>query len=91
MIRPGDGNYLLSNQAHKALKHTLDRVLSAPPLPSAPTPRPPVLDPQMDLTTLSVNNNLFADFAQEDGFDFLNWIDSMEWDKGPWMSTINQM
>jgi hypothetical protein len=89
MIRPGDGNYILCNQAHKALKHTLDRVLSPPPMPSFQPAAPPPEDSQDASAGVPMSSNLFSDFPQEDGFDFLNWIDTMDWDKGPWMNTIN--
>jgi hypothetical protein len=91
IIRPGEANYVLSDRARKALKHTLDRVLSPPPMPSVQPADPPVLDSQDVPGLLPVNSNLFADFPLEDGFDFLNWIDTMDWDKGPWMTSINQM
>jgi hypothetical protein len=60
-------------------------------MPSVQPADPPVLDSQDVPGLLPVNSNLFADFPQEDGFDFLNWIDTMDWDKGPWMTSINQM
>jgi len=89
LIRPGDGNYHLSDRARKALKHTLDRVLASPPAPAIPPASSSVISAQDTSAMLPMSNHLFADFPQEDGFDFLNWIDTMDWDKGPWMTANN--
>ena len=89
MIRPGDGNYQLSDKARQALKHTLDRVLAPSPAPATPQASLLAAPAQDMASTLPVNGSVFSDFPQEDGFDFLNWIDTMDWDKGPWMTSVN--
>ncbi|KAK5003227.1 hypothetical protein LTR16_006604 [Cryomyces antarcticus] len=76
-LGPGEGNYAACEQGRRALKRILDKILSPNPVPamaSAVTDQAPVADLSMYLN------------AGNDA-DFLQWLENMEWDKGPLLNT----
>ena len=77
-VGPGDGNYSICNQGRRALKRALDQILSpnVVPVSTAATGDHPSMFDQTDLY-----------FPTGNDADFLQWLDTVEWDKTNFMSS----
>jgi hypothetical protein len=76
-IQPGEGNYDICQQARKAIKHILDRVLSSEPGPSLPSA-------QESSATDWLGGNSGLGMIPDDGTDFMKWLDNLDWGQEPW-------
>lgn len=81
VIQPHEGNYDICQQARKAIRHILDRVLS-----SSFEPGPPLSASQDAAGTdwLIGANNAGYGAPLDDGADFMKWIDNLDWGQEPW-------
>ncbi|KAI7189735.1 hypothetical protein KC316_g5281 [Hortaea werneckii] len=71
-VGPGEGNYRVCKQGHRALKRILDQILS-PHMPAmAANEQQPAFD----------DMNLY--FPTGNDADFLQWLENVDWDKGLW-------
>jgi len=69
-VGPGEGNYSICNQGRRALKRVLDQILSPHIPPVTSSEQQPAFD-EMSLY-----------FPTGNDADFLQWLDTVEWDKG---------
>ncbi|TKA77154.1 hypothetical protein B0A49_03641 [Cryomyces minteri] len=76
-LGPGEGNYAACEQGRRALKRILDKILSPNPVPAMA----PAVTDQAPVADLSMYLNAGNDA------DFLQWLENMEWDKGPLLNT----
>lgn len=65
MVEPSEGNYEISQQGGKAIRHVLDRVLSEPVQPDMTT----------GSTDAALDTNILNDLELDEGMQFLNWLD----------------
>ncbi|KAH8804786.1 hypothetical protein F5884DRAFT_822734 [Xylogone sp. PMI_703] len=82
-IRPSAGNYQLCTRMKKIIKQILDKILSPPPLQPAPVTTP-TSDTSPDAGGDVFNANLFQAGAYN-GLDDLDWLNSVDWSRGPWI------
>ncbi|RMY89464.1 hypothetical protein D0861_04237 [Hortaea werneckii] len=69
-VGPGEGNYRVCKQGHRALKRILDQILSPHPPALAANEQQPAFD----------DMNLY--FPTGNDADFLQWLENVDWDKG---------
>ncbi|KAI6866253.1 hypothetical protein KC318_g16492 [Hortaea werneckii] len=71
-VGPGEGNYRVCKQGHRALKRILDQILSPHTPAMAANEQQPAFD----------DMNLY--FPTGNDADFLQWLENVDWDKGLW-------
>lgn len=71
-VGPGEGNYRVCKQGHRALARILDQILS----PHTPAVAENMQQPAFD------DMNLY--FPTGNDADFLQWLENVDWDKGLW-------
>jgi chromatin structure-remodeling complex subunit RSC3/30 len=85
VIQPHEGNYDICQQARKAIRHILDRVLSTS------FELGPSLSAAQDASGAdwllggNAGGNAGFGVVQDDGADFMKWIDNLDWGQEPWV------
>lgn len=75
-VGPGEGNFSICDQGRRALKKVLDQILSPNPPPAvSASGEPPVFD----------DSPLYFPIGNDAGF--LQWLDTVEWDKNSWIDS----
>ena len=75
-VRPTDAAYPLCGRMRKIISHILDRVLNL---------HSPASDPPINATTgLRIDETPNVTTSSDDT-DFLDWLDTIDWTKGPMM------
>lgn len=77
MVHPGDGNFSVCDQGRRALKRVLDQILAPPP----PPPMLPAGAGAGEMLTGNTLNDSALYFSAGNDADFLNWLDTVDWDK----------
>jgi hypothetical protein len=75
-----EGNYTICQRMHKVVSRVLDEVLEPPPLGSSGSSQTPgLLMPEIDLAAVIEPN---------DDPEFMDWLQTVDWTKAPWMDPI---
>ena len=77
-VRRSQGNYTLCARMKKVIKRILDQVLEQLPVPTFESIPPTVQEALAEIDFSSV-------MGPTDDPDFAQWLNSMDWAKGPWM------
>jgi hypothetical protein len=91
-VRPAAGNYQLCKRMSLLIKRILDQILNPSPASSNPTASQESIqtDGQQGFDTASSTGvipfdpNAFDMENWEDGLDNLDWLNTVDWSRGPW-------
>jgi chromatin structure-remodeling complex subunit RSC3/30 len=89
MVQQDDGNYQIAQQGHRAIRHVLDQVLSAPTCKRADS------SALNSTTELNLDESALAHSGLLDGIDlddrgsFLEWLDGTADFHEPWHAWMN--
>ncbi|RDW92003.1 hypothetical protein BP5796_01397 [Coleophoma crateriformis] len=80
-VRPAAGNYQLCSRMRQIIKRILDQILNPTPvaLPQPETESQTAVEPFDDTPLAS------TPFSYDDGLDNLDWLNSVDWSRGPWI------
>lgn len=97
-VRPAAGNYKLCAQMCHIIKHILDQILNPPPqqpslsqeaisneITQSHNPETGAAVDAFDTTTLDS-----ANFGDGFGLDNLEWLNDIDWSRGPWIDLGGQ-
>lgn len=74
-VRPGDGNYQLCQRMRTIIKKVLDQILEGPPANQATSTDPQAI----------YDFELPSDFPAWDDLGNINFLDTLDWVKAPWV------
>ena len=90
-VRPAAGNYQLCARMRQIIKRILDQILNpTPPMSSAP---PASQDSAQSEVGQGFDGEVPFDpsaFGSYDGLDNLDWLNSVDWSRGPWIELGGQ-
>jgi hypothetical protein len=96
-VRPAAGNYQLCRRMRLIIKRILDQILNPSPSSSAPTAsQESIQSSGQNFDTASANGIVSFDPAGfdsgnfEDGLDNLDWLNNVDWSRGPWIDLGGQ-
>ena len=84
-IKPSAGNYQLCGRMRQIIKRILDQILN----PSPPSSAPPASSQESNGEANGFENGLpydpMLDVGFDDGLDNLEWLNTVDWSRGPWV------
>ncbi|RFU35705.1 hypothetical protein B7463_g679, partial [Scytalidium lignicola] len=83
-VQPTAGNYQLCTRMKKIIKQILDKILNPPPVQSV-TVITPVSNVSLDANDVAFDDNTFQSGSYENQLDDLDWLNSVDWSRGPWI------
>ena len=87
MVQQEDGNYPIAQQGHRAIRHVLDQVLSAPTW-AASSALDSTTELDLDESGL-LNSDLLDGIDLDDRGPFLEWLDGPTEFHEPWHAWMN--
>jgi hypothetical protein len=90
-VRPAAGNYKLCGRMRHIIKRILDQILNPPPQQQQIAPLPSVdVVPFEGGGPMQMVGNAVEQGAWDMGLDDLNWLDDIDWSRGPWIDLGGQ-
>ncbi|KAG0649512.1 hypothetical protein D0Z07_4338 [Hyphodiscus hymeniophilus] len=93
-IRPAAGNYQLCGRMRQIIKRILDQILNpSPPVPQETLPETPQEHFDTEGTTHVVeafDASVFEPGHYDEGLANLDWLNSVDWSRGPWIDLGGQ-
>ena len=89
-VRPAAGNYQLCARMRQIIKRILDQILNPSPMSSAP---PPSQESAQSEGGQGFDGDVPFEpsvFGTYDGLDNLDWLNSVDWSRGPWIELGGQ-
>ena len=94
-VRPAAGNYKLCGRMRQIIKRILDQILNPTPQASQDSLQDINLQGQQQIleTTNMVegfDSTVFETGSFDEGLDNLDWLNSVDWSRGPWIDLGGQ-
>jgi hypothetical protein len=97
-VRPAAGNYQLCMRMRQIIKRILDQILNPTFPPSQQEPiKEQLQQQQFDMTNPTATSvvdafdaSVFEPGNYDDGLDNLEWLNSVDWSRGPWIDLGGQ-